>query len=159
MALRAAVTMSVHTHFVLGFRVKSRDSGAGGGRSDIHRLPCTGGNGGTNGHVVDMQVIVFIGCRHRGLTVERDSHGLAHVGGQGDVHMLASGGDVVVNVGGTAVVPLAQNGPCGAVVGGNQHHEPVVRLAGGDINTVRTAKIRKGKVKVKFRSAGKGRFR
>ena len=82
-------------------------------------------------HIVDMQVVV--GVAHGGFTVEGDAHALTYIVAEVDAHLFAFGSaiDVVINVCRTFfVVPLAQDGPGGLIVSGNQHNKLVVGSSG-----------------------------
>ena len=79
--------------------------------------------------MVDVQVVVTVAI-DGGFSVEGKFR-CAGVVAKIDAHMLARSGNVVINKVGTAVVPLAQDGPCGRVVGADQHEEAVVLASAG----------------------------
>ena len=97
-----------------------------------------------------MQIVVCILCR--GFPVEGNLYTLSVITAEVNEHILtrSRGGDVIVNVRRTGIVPLAKDGPCGTIIVGYQHDEPVIgacRLRGGK----RTAVGSQGEVKTEGR--------
>ena len=85
-----------------------------------------------------MQIVVCILCR--GFPVEGNLYTLSVIAAEVNEHILARsrGGDVIVNVCRTGIVPLAQDRPGIAIIVGDQHDKPVIgacRLR-GDKRTV-----------------------
>ena len=155
-ALHGAVAHALHLNLILRLRLKACEGHRrrGGG----HLLPCSGGHIQADGHIVDVQIVVGIACRR--LAVEGYSYCLARIGGEVYVHALTCGGAyyIVVHIIGATVVPLAQDGPGGLVVGGHQHHEPVIGAGGGRSPNV-TAVGRQGQVKVQGAAGRHGHLR
>ena len=155
-ALHGAVAQALHFHLILRLRLKVCEGHRrrGGG----HLMPCSGGHIHADGHIVDVQIVVGIVCRR--LAVEGYPYCLARIGGEVYVHALTCGGAcyIIVHISGATVVPLAQDGPGGLVVGGHQHHEPVVGAGGGRSPNV-TAVGRQGQVKGQHAAGRHGHLR
>ena len=120
----AAIALALYSHLVFGFRIEACDDSRCGGR--IEGLPSAGRNGDAASHIVNMQVVVGIACSR--FAVEGDTHRLTGIDAQINADRLACGGigDVVVNVGGSVVVPFTQDAPMSLVIGGDQHNKAVV---------------------------------
>ena len=75
---------------------------------------------------------VVVGVARRGLAIESDGDILAGIAAQINGHVLAVNRtrDVVINILGTRIVPLAENLPCTPTVCGNQHNELVIGTIG-----------------------------
>ena len=97
-----------------------------------------------------MQVVVAVPT-HSGFTVECNRHVFIAVVRKIDEHVLARGGDLVENVGGTAVIPLAQFVPLS--IGIDQDNETVVFA--GAVGGIGIAIAGEGKVESQGRTRGK----
>ena len=138
--VEGADALTLHLISLSGLQVLN---GSGGlvGRDGY---PLASGNRSADGQIVDMQVIVSIAGNCR-FAIESNLNSLACVGGKVDIYILTSKRDVVINIIGTTIVPLAQDVPL--VVGISQDDETVIIASAG--GCTRTTISGEGKVKVK----------
>ena len=67
-------------------------------------LPFTSRDRIADGYIVDVHVIISTTCC--GFAIEGDFNGLAQIGRKINVYVFARGSDIVIDIAGTAVVPL-----------------------------------------------------
>ena len=96
-----------------------------------------------------MHVVVTV-ARCRGFAIEGDFHGFAHVGEEVDIYMLAIGGNVVVNIYRTRVVPLTQDVPTVFII--NQDNKSVI-IAGSRMRLIVAIIVRQCEVEVQSKAA------
>ena len=137
LALGFARANSINHNIVGSAAIEARESFHG--VSHDYRLPIAGGMEGANGNIVDMEIVV--GIADGRLTIEGDFDILSAESGEVDAHILARGGaiDIVQDIVGTSIVPLAQDSPGGGIVVGNENDEFVVGT--GSLRSTESAAI------------------
>ena len=75
--------------------------------------------------IIDMEVIVSIACR--GFAVERNHERAAGISAQVNRYFLSGSSDIVIDIHCSGIVPLAEDSPSSAIIGGSQYYKSVVR--------------------------------
>ena len=121
-ALGIAGALALHVHLIqsLGIEVLKGHIGRGG----VFGPPLASRNHGADGHIIEVEVVVISVSLRVG--EESDISILACIGAEVNAaDRFTSIGDFIQHVCGAAVVPFAQDGPCGHIVSRNQHSESV----------------------------------